>query len=221
MSKLIQNAIVIGASGLVGRELIQQLYKLESCQQIRIFVRSELPEFQHYEKVEQVVLSDLYQITPSDVIGFSHAFSTLGTTLKKAGSKDNFYAVDYGVNFHFAQLLQGTNTMLTLVSAMGASVSSWFFYNRVKGELENDIKMLNLDRLAIVRPSLLLGKRKEQRRAEDISQLIFGKISHFLPQKFLYKPVTAEQVAHTMVELAQFQTEKIEIYDNLSIQKTR
>jgi hypothetical protein len=72
-----------------------------------------------------------------------------------------------------------------------------------------------------LRPSLLLGKRPEQRSLEDLTQKLYQKFSHLVPDSFKYKPVTAAQVAHTMVEAAQTQTEKFEIYDNLRIQNSK
>ena len=104
---------------------------------------------------------------------------------------------------------------------MGANAQSKIFYNRVKGELESHIQSLNLQSISIVQPSLLLGERVEQRTLEDLSQKLYRKFSHLVPNTFKYKPVTAEQVAHTMVEAAQTQTEKFEIYDNLRIQNSK
>ena len=91
----------------------------------------------------------------------------------------------------------------------------------MKGELEKHIQILNLERVSILRPSLLLGDRPEQRSLEDLTQKLYQKFSHLVPNSFKYKPVTAEQVAHTMVEAAQTQTEKFEIYDNLRIQNSK
>ena len=76
-------------------------------------------------------------------------------------------------------------------------------------------------RISIVRPSLFFCERSESRTLEDISQAVFKRVSHFLPKSFKYKPVTADQVAHTMVEVAQSQTEKFKIYDNLQIQNIK
>jgi len=155
------------------------------------------------------------------VNGYSHAFNCLGTTQKKAGSKQNFYNIDYEINAHFADLLEATSTHYVLVSAMGANAQSKIFYNKVKGELEQHIQSLNLEYASILRPSLLIGERQEQRMFEDLTQKLYQKFSHLVPDTFKYKPVTASQVAHTMVEAALTQTVKFEIYDNLRIQKMK
>lgn len=221
MTQNIEQAIVIGATGLVGLNLIQQLQQLPSCSKILAVVRKHSTELDQYEKVQQLELDDFLLLNHEDVQGYSHAFSCLGTTLKKAGSKEQFYAIDYVVNAHFAELFVLSKTHYVLISALGAQANSKIFYNRVKGELEETIRGLDLYKVSILQPSLLIGQRNEGRMLEDIFQKAYTKLSHFIPKHFKYKPVTAEQVAHTMVEAAQTQTEKFEIYDNLRIQKTK
>ena len=218
MTKSIKSAIVIGATGLVGRELLKQLNQIESCEKITAIVRHEDAELKSLKKVQQFILDDFLLLNDEDANGYSHAFSCLGTTLKKAESKQNFYNVDYEMNAHFADLFETTDTHYLLISAMGANAQSKIFYNKVKGELENHIQSLNLKCVSILRPSLLLGERQEQRALEDMTQKLYRKFSHLVPNTFKYKPVTAEQVAHTMVDAARTQTDKFEIYDNLRIQ---
>ena len=221
MTKSIKSVIVIGATGLVGRELLKQLNQLEVCEKITAVVRHEDAQLQTLEKVQQFILDDFLLLNDEDVNGYSHAFSCLGTTLKKAGSKEKFYNIDYEINAHFADLFESTSTHYLLISAMGANADSKFFYNKVKGKLENHIQDLKLEHVSIVRPSLLLGDRSEQRTLEDMTQKLYQKLSHFVPNTFKYKPVTAAQVARTMLKAAQFQTDKIEIYDNLAIQNSK
>lgn len=221
MSHYIEKAVVIGATGLTGKKLVHALQALPSCQNIRIIVRRESAEFAQLPKVEQIIQPDFMQTGLTDVDGASHIFSCLGTTIKKAGSKTAFRHIDYDMNAHVGQLSAQTGAHFVLISAIGADASSMFFYNRVKGELEEHLKTLPFKKLSILRPSLLLGERGESRLLEDLSQGLFRKVSQFVPESFRYTPVTAEQVAHTMVVVAQSQTEKIEIYDNLHIQQTK
>lgn len=221
MTKSIKSVIVIGATGLVGRELLKQLNQLEVCEKITAVVRHEDAQLQTLEKVQQFRLDDFLLLNDEDVNGYSHAFSCLGTTLKKAGSKEKFYNIDYEINAHFADLFESTSTHYLLISAMGANADSKFFYNKVKGKLENYIQDLKLEHVSIVRPSLLLGDRSEQRNLEDMTQKLYQKLSHFVPNTFKYKPVTAAQVARTMLKAAQFQADKFEIYDNLAIQNSK
>lgn len=221
MIKSIKNVIVIGATGLVGLELIKQLNNLPNCEKITAVVRHESLILKKMSKVQQFILDDFLLLNDQDVAGYSHAFSCLGTTLKKAGSKDNFYKIDFEINAHFADLFELTETHFLLVSAMGANVDSYFFYNKVKGELERYILQLELAQTSILRPSLLLGDREEARFWEDCTQIVYRKLTRVMPKTFKYKPVTAQQVAHTMVEVAQSQVKKFEIYDNLQIQKMK
>lgn len=219
MQKLkIQSAIVIGATGLVGRQLVEQLLLLPECQKITLVVRRQQPQYQNYNQVQQLVLDDFLLLNEEDVSQHTHAFSCLGTTLKQAGSRQAFYNIDYRINMHFAELLQDKHIHYLLISAAGASARSHFFYNRVKGELERDVQAFNLDTISILRPSLLIGERNQQRFFEGLGQKLFYCTEPFLPKKYRYKPVTVAQVAKTMVSAATLQTEHIRIYNNLDIQ---
>lgn len=221
MTKSLTHPIVIGATGLVGKQLIKRLQDEPTCQQITAVVRKNQNDLDALDKVQQLVLEDFLMLNDQDVSKHSHGFSCLGSTMKKAGSKQAFYSIDYTINAHFAELLQQTSAHYLLLSAMGADPQSHFYYNRVKGELEEYVQTLTLDRISLIRPSLLIGERPEQRFLEDIAQQVYHKVSRFIPDSFAYKPVTAEQVAHTMVEAALTQTVKFEIYDNLRIQKMK
>jgi len=95
MIKFIENAIVIGATGLVGRELVRQLSQNEDCVNITAVVRKRDEEFNHLGKVQQFELADFLMLNEQDVSGYTHAFSCLGTTMKQAGSKENFYNTDF------------------------------------------------------------------------------------------------------------------------------
>lgn len=221
MTKSLTHPIVIGATGLVGKQLIKRLQDEPTCQQITAVVRKHQNDLDALDKVQQLVMEDFLMLNDQDVSKHSHGFSCLGSTMKKAGSKQAFYSIDYTINAHFAELLQQTSAHYLLMSAMGANCQSHFYYNRVKGELEEYVQTLTLDRISLIRPSLLIGERPEQRFLEDIAQQVYHKVSRFIPDSFAYKPVTADQVAHTMVEAALTQTVKFEIYDNLRIQKMK
>ncbi|WP_151826389.1 NAD(P)H-binding protein [Acinetobacter oleivorans] len=216
-----KKAIVIGATGLVGLALVEQLEQTPEFEAITVVVRKESQLLNTYKKVNQLVIEDFLMLNDEDVNGHTHAFSCLGTTLKNAGSKQAFYAVDYEINAHLADLVQDKHIHLLLVSALGANTNSPIFYNKVKGQLEDYIESLQLEKLSIFRPSLLIGKRSDVRFIEDLGQSLFKFIENKLQKPFKYKPVTAEQLAHTMVVAALTQIEAFKRYDNLSIQKTR
>lgn len=216
-----KKAIVIGATGLVGLALVEQLEQTPEFEAITVVVRKESQLLNTYKKVNQLVIEDFLMLNDEDVNDHTHAFSCLGTTLKNAGSKQAFYAVDYEINAHLADLVQDKHIHLLLVSALGANSNSPIFYNKVKGQLEDYIESLQLEKLSIFRPSLLIGKRSDVRFIEDLGQSLFKFIENKLQKPFKYKPVTAEQLAHTMVVVALTQIEAFKRYDNLSIQKTR
>jgi hypothetical protein len=158
-------------------------------------------------------------LNDEDVSTYTHAFSCLGSTIKQAGSKQAFYAIDYEINAHFADLIQDKNIHLLVVSALGANANSPVFYNKVKGELENYLKSLSMYKLSIFQPSLLIGKRSEVRVLEDVAQTLFKLVEKTWTKPFKYKPVTAEQLAHTMLNAAQTQTAAFKLYDNLIYNK--
>ena len=214
--------LILGATGLVGRALVQRLIQQPNVEKITVILRQDDPEFSAHPSLNIVLKTDFLQLQAQDFAGYSHVFSCLGTTIAKAGSKQAFYAVDYAINAHVADCLKqlAQPVHFLLVSAMGADAQSRFFYNRVKGELETHVQSLELDRVSIFRPSLLMGERQEQRRLEQAGQKLFQLVSKALPKQFKYKPVTAQAVAEAMLQAANGQIEKFEIYDNLSIQQS-
>lgn len=216
-----KKAIIIGATGLVGLALIEQLQSSDDFESITVVVRKKTDKLDAYTKVTQFVLEDFLLLNDEDVNGFTHAFSCLGSTIKQAGSKDKFYAIDYEINAHFADLIQDKNIHLLIVSALGANANSPIFYNKVKGQLEDYLKKLSIYKLSIFQPSLLIGKRSEVRLLEDTAQTLFKLVEKTWTKPFKYKPISAEQLAHTMVIAAQTQTAAFKLYDNLAIQHTQ
>lgn len=216
-----KKAIIIGATGLVGLALIEQLQSSDDFESITVVVRKKTDKLDAYTKVTQFVLEDFLLLNDEDVNGFTHAFSCLGSTIKQAGSKDKFYAIDYEINAHFADLIQDKNIHLLIVSALGANANSPIFYNKVKGQLEDYLKKLSIYKLSIFQPSLLIGKRSEVRLLEDTAQTLFKLVEKTWTKPFKYKPISAEQLAHTMVIAAQTQTAAFKLHDNLAIQQTQ
>lgn len=221
MSKADKKAIIIGATGLVGQALVSELQQSDSFEAITVVVRKKLDTLDSYSKVNQLVIEDFLLLNDEDVNTYTHAFSCLGSTIKKAGSKEAFYAIDYEINAHFADLIQDKNIHFLIVSALGANANSPVFYNKVKGELEDYVKSLSIFKLSIFQPSLLIGKRSDVRLLEDMAQTAFKLIEKKWTKPFKFKPVTAEQLAHTMVVAARTQSAVFKLYDNLAIQQTQ
>ena len=216
-----KKAIVIGATGLVGQALVERLQQSDDFSLITVVVRKNSDTLKSYSKVTQLILEDFLLLNDEDVSSHTHAFSCLGSTIKQAGSKEKFYAIDYEINAHFADLVQDKNIHLLVVSALGANAKSPIFYNKVKGELEEYLKSLSIYKLSIFQPSLLIGKRSEVRVLEDMAQTVYKLVEKAWTKPFKIKPVSAEQLAHTMLVAAQTQTAAFKLYDNLSIQQTQ
>ena len=125
-------------------------------------------------------------------------FSTLGTTIKKAKTKENQYRIDYTYQYEFAKAAaQNDVRHLVLVSSSGANPDSKIFYSRIKGELEEAILQLPLPNITILRPSLLLGKRNEKRTGEALAQRIMPIVTRYIFRK--YRPIPAKIVAKAML----------------------
>lgn len=138
-------------------------------------------------------LATAYDLNESD------AFSTLGTTLKDAGSKPNFHRIDYGLNYAFAVACQQAGcARFFLLSSMGASAhNKTSFYLRTKGELEEAVATLRFKSVYVFQPSLLLGQH-EGRFAENVGQKLFGMVKGIVPKHSAFRPIEAERVAHAM-----------------------
>ena len=194
-----KTALIAGYTGLVGRELLNLLLASDKYQKVIAIGRRKL-DIEHEKLVVTVVDFDHIDIEgPVDDV-----FCCLGTTMKKAGSKERFRMVDfqYPLNLAIAGKNNGATTFV-LVSASGANKNSLFFYNRVKGEIEEAIDRLAFGNYEVLRPSMLLGDRQETRIIEDIGKL-FMKIFGFLfigPLKNV-KGVKASAVARAMIYLA-------------------
>lgn len=193
-------AIVFGASGLVGGHCLQQLLDDKRYKKVIILVRNSLPL--EHEKLEQIT-TDFKQL-PEIPEKIDHAFCALGTTIKKAGSKDAFKEIDFKLVKSVAEYCQTLAVdYFALVSAVDASINSRFFYNKVKGEAEFAVSEIALNALAIFRPSIIVGKRKEFRLLEQVSM----KIMQFLKFAFIgklkpYTPTNAEDIAAAMIAIA-------------------
>lgn len=197
-----RKAIIVGASGLIGKFCLSYLLMDKNYSQVIAITRHALPlkdpklnnlvcDFDELEKYSNELIAD-------DV------FCCLGTTIKIAGSKKNFKKVDLHYPIKVANITKrnGANKFL-VVSAMGADKNSSIFYNQVKGEMEEQLKSIGFKGLYIFRPSLLLGMRKDFRLGERIaimSSKIWSPILSVFAKQ--YKPIDAMVVAHAMYQKA-------------------
>jgi uncharacterized protein YbjT (DUF2867 family) len=158
-------AVVAGATGLVGRYLLEVLLEDSFYDQILILARRPVEMFER--KLEQRIV-DFENLRAADLAGATHLFCCLGTTMKKAGSRAAFRRIDYDYPLMFARLGQEAGAQrLMLVSSVGADAAAGSFYLKVKGELERDLEAVDFEATHIFRPAVLMGKRADERPGEQ------------------------------------------------------
>ncbi|MCD4731000.1 MAG: NAD-dependent epimerase/dehydratase family protein [Bacteroidales bacterium] len=213
-----KTALIAGASGLVGSELLKLLIDNAGYTSVHILSRKPL-ETKSAKTVEHIVnFDELDKFDPEAQI--DHIFCTLGTTIKKAKSKENFRKVDYDYILALGKKAKLWNAdKFLMVSSLGANAKSAIFYNRVKGEIENALKQLELSHLFIFRPSLLLGNRKEQRTGEKTAINVYKVLEAIFIGPFKkYKGIEAKQVAKGMLNTALQNTDTFKILESDEIQ---
>lgn len=193
-------AILIGSTGLTGSLLLQQLLADPAITQVISVSRKPLNLSN--AKLTEVLVADLAQLPSVQArLRGDLYFCCLGTTIKAAGSQENFEKVDHAAIVAFARIaLAHAARSLTLVSAMGANAGSMVFYNRVKGRTEADVKALGLRALTIFQPALLLGPRQEFRLAEKLVARTLVPLVQLLPAGAAKRLVTqADTLARRML----------------------
>lgn len=207
-----RTANIIGATGLVGTQLVQLILEDDRFEQLNIYTRHSTG-FNHPKIKEQLVDFEQIDQWKSQIKG-DILFSSLGTTLKKAGSVNKQFLIDYTYQFNVAEAAaqQGVSTYV-LISSAGANSNSRLFYSKMKGELDEDVRKLNFEKTIILRPSILDGNRLEKRTTEQISLKIARWITKFIFQK--YRPIHAKTVAKAMINAVfiEHQTPAYSIYE--------
>lgn len=195
-------ACIAGAGGLIGSELLSLLQTDPNCESVIVLSRKE-------QKVEGKVTflpfdySDWESLKTRLDLG-CRLFCCVGTTRAKTPDLNEYKSIDHGIPLAMAHLAKDINAQsLGIVSAMGSNPKSGNFYNRIKGEMEQDVAAVQFHPVYIFRPALLLGKRKEKRSAEAIGQAIFGFINPlFIGPLAAYKAVEGSAVAKAMFILS-------------------
>lgn len=192
-----KTALIAGATGLIGGELLQLLSQENYYSKIYVLTRREL-DLPH-ERVEQLLLN-YDEFRANDLPQVQDVYCCLGTTMKNAGSKAAFRKVDYHYPLKLAELCRKKEAeQYMLVSSMGADKKSNFFYNQVKGEIEESLAAVGYPALHIFRPSILLGNRNEKRSGENIAQILMKVVSPLLLGKLRnYRPIYGKTVAEAM-----------------------
>jgi uncharacterized protein YbjT (DUF2867 family) len=193
----LRSVLLIGATGLVGSECLRLLLESDAFGRVVVLARRPLPGVSSHPKL-QTHLVDFDRLTSAaSCFEVDQIVCALGTTMKAAGSRRRFRAVDLLYPLTAAHLgVEKRVSHFLLVSALGANPKSSFFYNRMKGELEDAVTALPYRSLTIVRPSLLVGKREHWRAGESV----VGSLRALFPAR--YRPIDATDVARAIVLLA-------------------
>ncbi|MGZ9817811.1 NAD(P)H-binding protein [Peribacillus simplex] len=214
-----KTALILGATGVVGTQLVKEISNSKIYREIHLLTRREM---KFTEPKCTLHVADFENLSKyADLFNVSDVYICLGTTIKKAKTKEAFRKVDYDYVIEAAKMAKTSNVeKLLVITAMGANSKSKFFYSRVKGDVEGTLQHLELNTVHIFRPSLLLGERKEFRAGEKISGLLstFAKFVFVGPLR-PYRAIEANKVAAAMYAAAQTTTKGYHFYNSDEIEK--
>jgi uncharacterized protein YbjT (DUF2867 family) len=197
-----RTALVFGATGLIGTALIEELCKSERYKLIKIFVRTDTGLVKR-EKVKEMIINFDNLKKFADMITGDDLFITIGTTIKKAGSVKRMEEIDRDLPLEIAAIASGNGVeKLAVISSLGADAGSSNYYLRIKGEMEREIMKLKFLTVAILRPSILLGKRDERRLGEATAKIFIRIFGFFLVGRLAkYRGIEAKKVAASMIKV--------------------
>ncbi len=201
-----KRAVVIGATGLVGSELLPLLLNSDTYEQVFVLGRRSTgvshPKLE--ERLGDLLAEDFFE----QEIQAQDWFCCIGTTQAKTPDLTTYKQIDYGIPVRAAECgLKNEMQQFLVISSLGANANSKMFYSRVKGQMEEALKKMSLPQLRIFRPSLLMGKRNEKRFGERLALLMNSIFGFAIPKK--YKGVEASKVARAMFKAAQEQNEQV------------
>ncbi len=192
-----RSVLLLGATGLVGRECLRLLVENDTFARVVVLTRRPLGSDLASPKVEAHVVDFDHLTAAAAFFGVDQIICALGTTIGQAGSRDRFRTVDLVYPLTAAHLgIERKVSHFLLVSALGADSGSLIFYNRIKGQLEDAVSSLSYRSLTIARPSILVGKRDHPRTGERIA----AGLGFVFPP--CLRPIKASDVARALVHQA-------------------
>ncbi|WP_028979968.1 NAD(P)H-binding protein [Sporocytophaga myxococcoides] len=203
-----KTALVFGATGLVGTELVKVLNKDDRYNEIKIFGRhsSGFADGKVKEIITELSNKSLLvtEMTGDDI------YCCLGTTIKKARTKEAFRKVDLGFPKLIAEVASAKNiSKMIVISSIGASSHTSNFYLKTKGEMEEALNEILKDKVYFLRPSFLLGNRSESRPGEQAGKFLMKLVGPLFRGKMKkYRAIEAHSVAEAMVYIANMSGEK-------------
>ena len=196
-------AVIIGATGAVGREIVNEILSGEYYNRVYILGRSSINKLPDDSRLTKIII-DFENINfDTSILENADVFASLGTTIKIAGSKENQRKIDVDYTVNFSKLCEGKVRSFNVVSAIGANSKSKNFYNSLKGELEDKLKVMNLGVLRIFQPSLLISKRDDKRFLEELFMKVSSVFQLVLKGKAKkYSPIEVSVLGREIVRFA-------------------
>jgi uncharacterized protein YbjT (DUF2867 family) len=214
-----KTALVFGSTGLIGNLLVEELIKSGKYLKVKTFVRQSTGVAE--SSVEEIVtdFSDK-GVLSSKIVG-DDMYVCLGTTIRKAGSVANMEKIDRDLPVSLAAIAVSNGVKrIAVVSSIGAGSGSSNYYLRIKGEMEESILRLGFETISIVRPSMLLGERKERRAGEMVGKIAMKVFQPVMAGKFRkYRAIHGRDVAKAMIALLSLEGSMKRIYESDELQK--
>lgn len=200
-----KTAAIIGATGLVGNEIVKLLLNDQRYEKVIVYSRRALDHT--HEKLE-VILGDLTQeITFAPAIKASEIYCAIGTTQAKTPDMTAYKNIDYGIPLSAADYgIKGGLKRFMVVSSLGANADSKMFYPRIKGMMEDSLRKKAIPQLYIFRPSFIMGNRNERRIGEEVAKFLVKALRPIIPRN--YRGVEAKDIARAMVNTANSKREQ-------------
>ena len=196
-------AVIIGATGAVGREIVNEILRGEYYDRIYVLGRNSISKLPDDSRLAKIIIDFDNIDFDMDILENADVFASLGTTIKIAGTKENQRKIDVNYTVNFAKLCEGKVRSFNVVSAIGANSKSKNFYNSLKGELEDKLKEMNLRTLRIFQPSLLISKRDDNRFLEEIFMKVAPIFQFVLKGKIKkYSPIEVSLLGKVLVRFA-------------------
>ena len=198
-----KTAVIIGATGAVGKEILKEILADNFYNKVYILGRESIGKLGDEERLTKIIVDFENLNFDTSILEDADIFASLGTTIKIAGSKENQRKIDVDYTVNFSKVCEGKVRSFNVVSAIGANSKSKNFYNSLKGELEDKLKVMNLGVHRIFQPSLLISKRDDKRFLEELFMKVSSIFQLVLKGKAKkYSPIEVSVLGREIVRFA-------------------
>ncbi|MDO7877301.1 NAD-dependent epimerase/dehydratase family protein [Hymenobacter sp. ASUV-10] len=212
-----KTALLAGATGLIGSQLLPLLLASDRYSKVTVVGRRELPL--SHPKLTQVVTGlDRLELVREQLVA-DDVYCCLGTTMAQAGSKEAFYKVDFGYVVTLAALTSAPGAQFLVVSSLNPDPQSMFYYSRVKGEMEAAVRKLGFRAIHIFRPSLLLGRTEKVRTGEQVASVVMAALRPLLRGPLReWRAIEGSAVARAMLRAAAGESSGVRVHSSAEMQ---